>query len=215
MPTMTSSLEDQAFYHWYGPWASPTPAEVAGILRDFRASWWVVGGWAIDAFSGRQRRHDDIDIGFFRTDLAAMLDHLAPAYCVWSNLSGTLRPLKQPDDLLEGCRQLWVRVDGSTPWLIDLAMTPHDGDDWVSPRDDRLRVPFGDAVFSGAEGIRYLRPELVLAFKARNMVRHDDADLDAALPSMTPAARGVLVEAVRRIDAGHPWLERLGADSGT
>ncbi len=211
MPAMTTSAEDREFYRWYGPWTSPTPGEVAGIMRGLQAPWWIVGGWAIDAFSGRHREHDDIDIGFFRADLPAVLDVFAPDYCVWSNLGGTLRPLKRAEDLLEGCRQLWVRRDGGTPWLIDLAMTPGDGDEWVSPLDDQLAVPLDDAVFVGTDSVRYLRPELVLAFKARNLVRHDDADLEATLPSMTAEARAVLAAAVIRIDAAHPWLERIAA----
>ncbi len=209
---MDPTDEDRAFFHWYGPWASPTPTQVAEILRDLPARWWIVGGWAIEAFSGRHRKHDDIDVGFFGADLPALLSHLTPDYCVWSNAGGTLRPLKRVDDLLDGCRQLWVRRDGSSPWLIDLAMTPSEGDDWISARDDRLRVPFGEAIFIGADGIRYLRPELVLAFKARHMVRHDDSDLEAALPSMSPDARARLVEAIARVDADHPWLGRLGSE---
>ena len=103
-----------------------------------RRRWWIVGGWAIDAFTGRPREHHDIDVGFFRADLGAMLDHLAPTVCVWSNASGTLRPLTNADDLLPDCRQLWVRRDGASPWILDFAMTPHDGDDLdlAARRDD-------------------------------------------------------------------------------
>ena len=37
--------------------------------RSLDAPWWIVGGWAIDAFTGRPREHHDIDVGFFRADL--------------------------------------------------------------------------------------------------------------------------------------------------
>ena len=65
---MDPTDEDRAFFHWYGPWASPMPTQVAEILRDLPARWWIVGGWAIEAFSGRHRKHDDIDVGFFGAD---------------------------------------------------------------------------------------------------------------------------------------------------
>jgi hypothetical protein len=201
--------EDREFDRWYGPWAPFTPPDVQGILTGLPAPWWIVGGWAIDAFTGRSREHHDIDVGFFKADLPAVLDHLAPDYCVWSNLSGTLRPLKKVDDLLEGCRQLWVRRDGSTPWLIDLAMTPHGGETWISPRDDQIRLPLDEVVFEGSHGIRYLRPEIVLAFKARADRPQDDADLAAVLPMLEPERRASLVTMVERVDPGHRWLGRI------
>lgn len=203
--------DDREFYRWYGPWAPLTPPEVSDLLAGYPAAWWIVGGWAIDAFSGRSREHEDIDVGFFRADLPAILDHLGPDYCVWSNLGGTLRPLKRPEDLLEGCRQLWVRRDGSTPWLMDLAMTPHEGDTWISPRDEGIRLPLDQAVFEATDGIRYLRPEIVLAFKARAQRPHNDGDLAAVLPLLDPDRRAWLRTMVERVDPGHPWLERLGS----
>lgn len=98
--------DDAAFYRWYGPWAPLTPLQVAELFAGLPAPWWIVGGWAIDAFTGRSRVHEDIDVGSFRANLPAVLGRLAPDLCVWSNLGGTLRPLKRPPDLLE-------RVGGS------------------------------------------------------------------------------------------------------
>src|SRR4051794_36926223 len=66
--------------------------DVAALFESLRAPWWIVGGWAIEAFTGRPRPHDDIDIGFFRADLPIIIERLEPGLCVWSNLSGTLRP---------------------------------------------------------------------------------------------------------------------------
>lgn len=201
--------EDREFYRWYGPWSPLEPAEVASLFERLGAPWWLVGGWAIESFSGRARVHEDIDVGFFRADLPSVLALLAPALCVWSNRSGTLRPLKRPSDLLRDCRQLWVRRDGAGPWLMDLAMTPHDGDTWIHHRDDTVRVPLGDALLERDDGIRYLRPEIALTFKARRRSPKNDADLDAVLPRLTADRRAWLVEAVERFDPEHPWLDRI------
>jgi hypothetical protein len=207
--------EDRQFYRWYGPWAPLTPAEVADLFAGVTARWWIVGGWAVDAFTGRSRDHEDIDIGFFRADLPAILEHLSPDLCVWSNASGTLRPLKQPDDLLEDCRQLWVRHDGGSPWLVDLAMTPHDGETWLSHRDETVRLPLDEAVFTGSDGIDYLRPEIVLSFKARRVQRSDDADFDAVVPLLDSSRRDWLRAAIERVDADHAWLDRLRSFEST
>lgn len=201
--------EDRDFYRWYGAWAPLTPPEVAKLLDGLEARWWIVGGWAVDAFTGVPRDHEDIDVAFFREDLPQVLERLSPDLCVWSTQDGTLRPLRKPGDLLEGSRQLWVRRDGDSPWLMDLAMTPHDGDTWISPRDGRIRSPFEDATFVAPDGIRYLRPELVLFMKARGARSKDDHDLGAILPRLDPAARSRLREAIQLVHPEHRWLEAL------
>lgn len=201
--------EDRAFYRWYGAWAPLTPVQVARLLEGLPAPWWIVGGWAVDAFTGVAREHEDVDVGFLRADLPAILDRLSPGLCVWSNLSGTLRPLRKPDDLLDGARQLWVRRDGDSPWVMDLAMTPHDGTTWISPRDDRVRMPLDDATFVAANGLRYLRPELVLFMKARWARSKDDHDLATILPRLEPAALGRLRSWIELVHPGHRWLSQL------
>jgi len=147
------SDEDRDFYRWHGPWRPYTPRGMQRVMRGADIRWWIVGGWAVDAFAGVPREHEDIDVSFFRQDLPRLLEHLAPRYCVWSNLSGTLRPMRKPEDLLEGSRQLWVRRDGYGPWLFDLAMNPHDGDTWISARHPEIRMPFDEAVYLGADGM--------------------------------------------------------------
>jgi len=60
--------EDRQFYRWYGPWAPLTPAEVAARLEGLDACWWIVGGWAVDAFTGVSREHEDVDVAFLRDE---------------------------------------------------------------------------------------------------------------------------------------------------
>lgn len=202
--------EDADFYRWYGTWSAYTPAQVAQRLAGLPARWWVIGGWAIEAFTGVPREHEDIDVAFFRDDLPAVLAHLAPDHCVWTNLSGTIRPLRKPEDLIEGSRQLWVRPNALSPWVMDLAMTPHEGETWISPRDARIRLPIEEATFVAADGIRYLRPEVVLFMKARWVRWRDERDLAVALPRLDDAARAWLRAAIELVHPGHRWLERMG-----
>jgi hypothetical protein len=198
--------EDRDFYRWYGAWAPLTPPEFAERFAGLGARWWIVGGWAVDAFTGIPREHEDIDIAFFRADLSVVLARLSPELCVWSNLSGTLRPLRRAEDLLDGARQLWVRRDGDSPWVMDLAMTPHEGETWISPRDERIRRPLAEATFTAADGIRYLRPELVLFMKARVARSKDDRDLATILPRLDPEARAWLAWAIELVHPGQRWL---------
>lgn len=202
-------VEDADFYRWYGTWSAYKPAEVARRFAGMPAPWWVIGGWAIEAFTSVPREHDDIDVAFFRDDLPAVLAHLAPDHCVWTNLSGTIRPLRKPEDLLEGSRQLWVRPNSASPWVMDLAMTPHKGDIWMAPRDLAIERPLDEATFVGADGIRYLRPELVLFMKARWARWRDDRDLEVTLPRLDDASRAWLRESIALAYPGHRWLDSV------
>ena len=202
--------DDAAWERWYGPWTPLTPTGVADLLAGVTATWWIVGGWAIDAFTRRTRDHHDIDVAFRRDDLPAILAGLSPTVCVWSNASGTLRPLMTAEELLPDCRQLWVRRDGASPWLMDLAMTTHDGGTWISPLDESIRVPLEDALFTADDGLRYLRPEIVLTFKVRHHRPQDERDFEAVLPLLDDARRRWLLDAIARERPDDPWLARLG-----
>lgn len=177
-------------------------------MAGMAAPWWIVGGWAIEAFTGQPRAHEDIDVAIFRGDLPRVLNHLLPQYCVWSNASGTLRPLRTPDELLVGCRQLWVRRDATSPWLFDLQLTPHEADTWISVRDDRIRRPFVKCVFTHND-ILYLQPEIVLHLKARLTRPKDERDFSTAVAVLQPDACVWLRSALELTNPGHPWLERL------
>ena len=60
------------------------PAGAQEFLADFPGPWWVVGGWAIEAFSGVQRKHHDVDVAIFKYDVPALLDLVGDRYDVWS-----------------------------------------------------------------------------------------------------------------------------------
>lgn len=52
----------------YGPWAPRTPADVAALLADYPGTWWIAGGWAIEAYTGVTRPHADIDPSVLRCE---------------------------------------------------------------------------------------------------------------------------------------------------
>ena len=80
---------------------------------------------------------------------------------------------------------------------------------WLSHRDETIRLPLDEAVYPGSDGIDYLRPEIVLAFKARRVQRSDDADFDAIVPLLDGERRAWLSSAIERVDPKHAWLDRL------
>ena len=125
-----------------------------------------------------------------------------------------IRPLRKPEDLIEGSRQLWVRPDGVSPWIMDLAMTPHDGETWIAPRDERVRLPLSEATFAAEDGLRYLRPELALFMKALLARPKDERDLGVVLRTLEPEQREWLRATIELVHPGHRWLTVL-APEGT
>ncbi|GIH03835.1 hypothetical protein Rhe02_19020 [Rhizocola hellebori] len=200
--------EDAEFYRWYGPWATFTPPQAAELLAGIPVRWWIFGGWSIDAFTGQSRVHEDIDIAFLRSDLPAVLEHLLPTHCVWSNAGGTLRPLRTPQELLDGCRQLWIRQDGASPWLFDVGLNPHEGDTWICARHNTVRLPMSEVVYEQG-GISYQRPEITLLLKAWRNEPKDRADLHATVPLLAPDRLAWLRTTLEQIHPGHPWLANL------
>lgn len=61
-----------SFQKVFGAWAVVAPTDVADMIRGFERPWWVVGGWALDAFTGLRRDHGDVDISMFRRDVKAL-----------------------------------------------------------------------------------------------------------------------------------------------
>ena len=66
----------------------------------------------------------------------------------------------------------------------------------------------------GKDGLRYLRPEIVLTFKARHHRPQDEADFEAVLPLLEEARQRWLHDTLERTRPDDPWLARLRPGSG-
>lgn len=211
-----NDLDVQDFERLYGRWARRTPDDVAALLADYPGVWWIAGGWALQAFTGVEREHDDIDPSVLRDDLALLRRHLAGRLDVWTATDGALRPLlpddapdAHPDDVLpEGCGQVWTRQHAAAPWELDVLLSPGSADEWVYKRDASLRMPLREALWE-RDGVRYLQPEIQLLHKAKAARPKDLLDLDSTLPHLGPRRRAWLAEALERTLPAHPWIARL------
>ncbi len=207
--TAAEIAEDEAFFRWYGPWAPLDPDGLVDFMAGFDRPWWIVGGWAIEAFTGVPREHEDVDLSLLACDLSAFREHVGDRWHLWSNHGGTLRPFDDRHrEVLDVSSQVWVRRSAADPWVIDLPITPDRDGLWTSKRDPGHVAAVEDVTWVDAAGVRYLRPEIVLLYKAALHRPKDDRDLAVAWPLLDPTARGWLREAVARLYPGHAWLER-------
>ncbi|WP_299932562.1 hypothetical protein [uncultured Nocardioides sp.] len=136
--------------------------------------WWIAGGWALEAFTGVVREHEDTDVSVLRDDLPVLRRHLAGQLDVWTATGGALGPLLPeddpdgaPDDVLPpGCGQVWTRCAAMQPWEFDILLVPGTTERWVYKRDESMSMAMRDALWQ-RDGIRYLQPEIQLLYKAK------------------------------------------------
>jgi hypothetical protein len=185
-------------------------AGVAAFMDGFSRPWWIVGGWAIDAFTGVTRRHEDVDVSILASDVPALRAHVGDRWHLWNLAGGDLRPLthKHPD-VFHPASQLWVRRHGDSPWVIDLPLTPDRDGLWTNKFMPDHVGPIDEVTWLAGDGIRYLNPEIVLLFKARLRRTKDAMDLARTWSLLTEEKQVWLRQMIRSVDASHPWLDQL------
>jgi len=198
------------FQRIYGPIRALSPVE-AGVLFDgapFR--WWVAGGWSTELGFAPRRFHEDLEVAVPRRVVPALREWLHD-YHLWDTHEAALRFLAPGVDIPIDHEQIWLRRDGHSPWLMDLMLTPVEGETWFYKRDRRVSRPLDAVVRVGADGVPYQRPEITLLFKARRRWEKDEADFAAVIPTLEPSDRDWLRDSIALTEpARHPWLERLG-----
>lgn len=190
-------------------WEPWHPREVHEHLAVVRAPWCVAAGWALDLFLGEQtREHGDLEIAVPEAGFDEVRWALT-GYAFDVVGSGRRWPLESPAFGL--MHQTWLREPSTGVYRLDVFREPHDGDTWICRRDESIRLPYARVVLRTGDGIPYLRPEIVLLFKAKWTRDKDEADFARVLPRLDADARAWLADALGRIAPGHEWRARITA----
>jgi len=187
------------------------PTDAFELFSGYRGRWWIAGGWAIEAFSGVHRPHDDVDASIPRSGVNLLREHLAGRLDVWSADSGTFRALldKADDEVLpDTCENLWLRASGADPWQYDVILMDTTPTTWTFKRDARISLPI-DSILWTRDGIDYVRPEVQLLHKANSLRTKDQDDFEVCLPLLDAPSRQWLKNALEVAHCGHPWLVEL------
>jgi hypothetical protein len=209
-PAFEPSGEDLAFLDVYGDWDPLTPTELGHLMGGFPDPWWVAGGYAVEAFTGVARRHEDIDMVVFSDSVPALRAHLGETFHLWSNHGGTFRIIDDvhPEPLHQSS-QIWMRRDARSPWRLDCLLNPSVDGRWQSTRDRGFVADLDAVTWVAGDGVRDLNPEVALLFKAKQHRAKDEIDLESAWPLLTVQLRSWLRDAVLRLHPDHPWQHRL------
>jgi hypothetical protein len=198
----------------WDPWA---PEEVARLLGDVDAPWYIAAGWAIDLFLGSVRReHEDIEVAVPRSRRAEVLDALKgfEFFAAGVPSSGFVTGLHAADASDSDSHQTWVREPASGLWRLDIFSEPSEGETWICRRNSQIRMPYARLIERTKEGIPYGRPEVVLLFKAKAARAKDEDDFAAVLTQLDGQRRRWLARALELVHPGHRWLERLSEEQG-
>lgn len=207
-PSDDGRMSEEEFQRVYGPLDPLSPSELRSLLDGLDVPWWVAGGWAVEAFTGVPRHHEDIDAAVFRRDLAAVRAHLEPHVHLWAAGDRGLLHLAPGREMPADAEQVWFREHALAPWRGEILLNPDVDGRWQFKRDPSVVLDLEDATWH-RDGVRYLRPELVLAHKVKATRAKDDADLEAALPLLDVTQRAFLADTVARHAPDHPWRRRL------
>jgi aminoglycoside-2''-adenylyltransferase len=191
-------------------WRPWRPEEVARRLHGLEVPWCVAAGWAIDLFLGRERReHDDIEIaapaGAF-PQIRLLLSDLD----FYTAGDGEVAALTESPDRLAETHQTWGLDRPANQWRIDVFREPSVSGEWVCRRNADIRLSYDELIQQTAGGIPYLRPEVVLLFKAKWTRPKDEDDLRDTLPLLDASRRALLGEWIALVHPGHEWLARVG-----
>lgn len=204
--------EELAFQQLYGPWHVSSPQDAAQLLDGYSSDWWIAGGWAIEAFTGVRRPHEDVDVSLWREDVELLRQHLKGEWHLWSNEGGRLSPLtdQRPEQPAEA-DQIWLRRHALAPWEYDLVVNPDRDGRWIFRRDPSLDFALDEMTWIAPDGLRYITPEMALAYKARLNRPKDEQDLAATLPLLSAARRTWLADMIDHLHPAHSWLTRISA----
>jgi hypothetical protein len=178
-----------------------------------RTAWWICGGWALDLFLGREtRRHDDLDVAVLRRDQPTLFRHLEGWDVRYATPQHTLEPwdgvhLEPP---IHG---IWARRSNevSAPWTCEFLLNEHTDQDWIFRRNEGITRSL-DEVGAERDGVPFLRPEIVLLYKASEPSPKNEADFVAVRPHLSQTAARWLREALEVIESRHPWVPKLDSN---
>lgn len=196
----------------WGPdtWDAWDPQTMAELLDQVRARWFVVGGWALDLFQGRQtREHEDLEIATPMWDFDLIRDRLS-AYEFFVPGREGFWPVDGAGEAYFEYQQTMVRDPSSGKWRVDVMRIPDDGANWICSLDRSIHYPYDDAVAHTSDGVPYLRPEKVLLFKGLQTRPKDQSDFEVAAPLLSHESRNWLAGALARTRGpDHPWIPAL------
>lgn len=190
-------------------WQPWTPAQLHERLEGVSASWYIVGGWALDIWHGHETRtHDDLEFCVLRKDFDTFRNIFA-AFEIYTAHDGDVTHLAGDEMPSPEVQQFWLLETAAAKWRADLMIEPGDAHLWRYKRDHSVQRPRSIMVETSPDDIPYLNVAGVLLFKAKRCRAKDQLDFQTALPKLAPADRTWLKETLKQQHPNHAWIGKL------
>lgn len=185
------------------------PLKVAAIMRDFKPLWFVAGAWAIDLYLGEVTRpHEDIEIGIFRKDQAALYDYLN-GWLMQKVINGR-RFVWHRGELLElPVHELHCFNETADLQQFEVLLNESNEKEWIYRRNQKVRRSLAKCQLTSKAGVKFLCPEVVLLYKSKNPKAKDEHDFRAVAHLLEEERREWLKEAIAVCEPEHHWLQSL------
>lgn len=183
----------------------------AKAMAEFQPTWVLCGGWAVDAWLGRETRHHlDVDLAISIEDQHAVLEHLDG----W-HVRGHDEADDESTEQWDGRRLAFPgHIHATSPDGIelDIQLELWNHGEWELTTEPRITLPLRQSTKPTPWGMPAVTPEVVLFYKASERPRaHDHQDFQALLPLLGDAERTWLWEAIALTYPTCPWLPHLAA----
>ncbi|MGM7635027.1 nucleotidyltransferase domain-containing protein [Bacillus sp. Hm123] len=180
---------------------------INSLMAGFDRTWFFVGGWAIDLFVGKEtRKHQDIEFAIFRKDQIYLKNYLKGwkykkvikgEFHAWGN------------EFLELPIHEIHASNGLNDENIEILLNETKEDNWTFRRDLRISYPINSVWNITKTGIPYLKPEIVLLYKAKNTREKDYQDFVAVKDYLEDDQKKWLRDALEIHEPEHSWIQFL------
>ena len=190
-------------------WQAWSPPELFTRIERFNRGGYVVGGWALDIWHGRQvRPHEDLEFCVL-PDYIEYCRKKLPELEFFSVVDEGLIHLPSSEPVPVDLWQFWGADMAAGCWRVDMMLERGSREVWSCKRQPSIQLPRAAAIRINSDGISYLAPALVLLFKAKYMRQKDIDDFLYHAPNLEAQE---IIDFIRWLDVTHPghkWIASL------
>lgn len=178
-------------------------------MRDFKPSWFVAGGWAIDLFLGKETRpHQDIEVAIFRKDQIALHDYFE-GWLLQKIVNGEQVIWHRDERLTLPTHELHCFNKTAQPPQIEILLNESNETDWLYRRNQKIRLSLAKVCLESSAGVKFLCPEVVLLYKSKNPRAKDEQDFQAVVKYLDAEQKEWLKDAIKVCNSEHRWIRSL------
>ncbi len=186
------------------------PLSAAIAMVGFTRPWCIAGGWGIDLWLGKMtRQHSGVKIAILREHQIDLRDYCHGWKFHIKTMDGRLVAWKQTNRqmLMLPVRELQAHDRAARP--IGISLHESDGIDWIDPMFFDVRRNLSTWLTRTSRGVPVLSPEVNLLIRSHDPGDRVELDFRSAADLLGEDQRTWLKLSLMRINAYHPWLDRL------